>query len=118
MYRIPKKLDLSKIIGEFTTQIRVGQRDIQFALGSVAFTIESQVKLVRDGKVIGGWEVGKWPTEEFYDVMNVCVVKYEVPDDRTIVLILENNIEIHMNDDSDQHECIQISIDGDTKWII
>ncbi|MCW9027464.1 MAG: hypothetical protein OQJ80_00910 [Kangiella sp.] len=118
MYRIPKDLDLSKVIGEFATEIRVGQSDIQLALGSVTFTIESQVKLVRDGKVIGNWEFGKWPTEKFYEIMNVCVVKYEVPDERTIIIVLENNIEIHMHDDSDENECIQISINGDAKWII
>lgn len=118
MYRIPKDLDLSKVIGEFATQICVGQSDIQFSLGNVTFTIESQVKLIRDGRVIGSWKFGKWPTEKFYEVMNVCVVKYEVTNERTIILILENNIEIHMNDDTDQSECIEISINGDTKWII
>jgi hypothetical protein len=31
MYGIPKELDLSSVVGEFTTQIRVGQFDLQDA---------------------------------------------------------------------------------------
>ncbi|ACV25584.1 hypothetical protein [Kangiella koreensis] len=117
MYRIPKDLDLSKMIGEFTTQIAVGQNDIQLSFGSVTFTIESKIMIIRDGKIIGIWEGANWPTSEFYEIMNVHVVDYKVPGERTIVIVLENNMEIHMHDDSDHYECIQISIDGNVKWL-
>ena len=40
--------------------------------------------------------------------MNSDVVKWMVPNEKSIVMCLENNIEIHLNDDSDQFECMQI----------
>jgi hypothetical protein len=33
MCRVPKDLDLSPVVGEFTTQVRVGQFDLQFTFG-------------------------------------------------------------------------------------
>lgn len=119
MYRISKDLDLSKIIGQFTTQVRVGPFDLQFSFGEVHFAVQSDVDIVRNGEVIGKWQGGKWPTPQFFDVMNVNVVKYEIPNDRTIVIHLENGIEIHLTDDSDQFESMQISIQGELgQWII
>ena len=41
MYGIPKELDLSPVLGEFTTQVRVGQFDLQFTFGSVSFAVQS-----------------------------------------------------------------------------
>ncbi len=119
MYRIPKDLDLSKVIGEFTTQIRVGQFDLQFTFGKVNFAVYSQVDLVQNGEVIGSWNEGKWPDPRFYEIMNVNLVKYEVPNDRLIVLYFSNGIEMRLNDNSDQYECMQIQIEGDpNQWII
>jgi hypothetical protein len=119
MYRIPKDLDLSKIVGQFTTQVLVGQFDLQFSFGEVHFAIQSYVDLVRNGKVIGKWQEGEWPPPQFFEIMNVDVVSYEIPNDRTITIHLENGIEIHLTDDSDQFECMQISIQGDPdQWII
>ena len=119
MYRIPKDLDLSKIVGQFTTQVRVGQFDLQFSFGEVHFAVQSHVDLVRNGEVIGKWQEGEWPTPEFFGIMNAEVVRYEIPNDRTIEIHLENGIEIHLTDDSDQFECMQISIQGDPdQWII
>ena len=119
MYRIPKDLDLSTVLGEFTTQIHVGQFDLQFTFGKVNFAVQSPVSLIRKGEVIGGWEEGKWPDTQFFEIMNVNVVKCEIPNDRLIVLHFENGIEMHLIDDSDQFECMQISIHGDpNQWII
>ena len=61
MYRIPKELDLSPVVGQFTTQLRVGQFDLQFTFGKVSFGIWSPVNLFRDGKLVAHWEEGKWP---------------------------------------------------------
>jgi hypothetical protein len=119
MYRIPNDLPLSNVIGEFTTQIRVGQFDLQFTFGKVNFAISSQIDLIRNGDVIGIWDEGKWPDPQFYEIMNVNIVKCEIPHDRLIVLYFENDIEMHLKDDSDQYECMQISIEGDpTQWWI
>ena len=64
-------------------------------------------------------EEGKWPSDKFFEIMNVEVIRYDIPNDRTIIIYLNNNIEIHLKDDSDQYECIQINIEGeDGEWII
>jgi hypothetical protein len=119
MYRIPSDLNLSKVIGQTTTQILVGQFDIQFSFGEVHFAVQSGIDLVRNGETIGGWQEGEWPSPQFFEVMNVNVTKYEIPNDRTIIVYLENGVEIHLNDDSDQFECMQISIKGaPSQWII
>ena len=119
MYRIPKELDLSPVVGEFTTQVCVGQFDLQFTLGPVSFMITSPVDLFRDGKVIAHWEAGRWPEAGFYDMMNAKIRSCNVPNERLIVLEFENGIVVHLVDDSDQYECIFINFKGDpSQWII
>jgi hypothetical protein len=59
VYRVPSDLDLSAIVGQFTTQIRVGQFDVQFTFGPVNFAIQSPVGLIKDGEVIGSWREGR-----------------------------------------------------------
>lgn len=113
MYRIPKELDLSPVVGEFTTQVRVGQFDIQFTFGKVNFAVQSTVILIRDGKEIGRWEEGAWPTPAFYEIMNTGIKNFEVIGDRKIILRFENGIEMNLEDSSDQYESMQISIKGD-----
>jgi hypothetical protein len=112
MYRIPKELDLSPVVGEFTTQIRVGQFDLQFTFGVVDFAITSPVNLFRGGELIGHWEEGKWPDAAFYDIMNTEIIRCEIKTDRLIVIPFANGIEMHLTDDSDQYECIQIRFKG------
>ena len=119
MYRIPDKLDLSPVIGEFTTQLRVGQFDLQFTFGPVSFAVQSPVNLFRDGKLIAHWEEGRWPEPGFFDVMNAKVKRCEVPNDRLIVLEFDNGIAMHLEDSSDQYECMQIYFEGNpSPWII
>ena len=64
MYKIPKELDLSPVVGEFITQIRVGQFDLQFTFGPVNFAVGSPVNLFRDGKPVSplgrGQVAGTW----------------------------------------------------------
>jgi len=117
MYRIPRNLNLDIIVGNFLTQLRVGQFDLQFTIADVDFRIESEVNLFRNGECIGTWSGGNWPSPEFYETMNSDVVKCIIPDDRNIVICLENGIEIHLKDSSDQFECMQISIEGE-QWLI
>jgi hypothetical protein len=119
MYRIPKELDLSTVEGEFTTQVRVGQFDLQFTFGDVNFAVQSPVKLFRDGKLIAHWEEGKWPEAGFYDIMNTEVRRCEIVNDRLIVLKFDNGIEMHLEDSSDQYESMQINFKGNpTLWVI
>ncbi|WP_040307406.1 hypothetical protein [Agarivorans albus] len=119
MYRIPQELDLSKMVGQVTTQIRVGQFDLHFSFGDVNFAIQSPVELVRNGEVVGNWREGEWPSPEFFEVMNVEVTEYKVPNNRTIVISLAGGLEIYLSDNSDQFECMQISFEGESgAWVI
>lgn len=119
MYRIPDNIDLSPLVGEFTTQVRVGQFDLQFTFGSVSFAVQSPVNLFRDGKLVAHWEEGRWPDPGFYDIMNVEVKLCEVVNNRLIVFEFDNGIAMHLEDSSDQYECMQISFAGDSShWII
>jgi hypothetical protein len=119
MYRIPKKLDLSPAVGEFTTQIRVGQFDFQFTFGDVNFAIQSPVNMFRSGELIAHWEEGKWSDPGFYDIMNTEVIRCQIVNDRLIVIEFANGIEMHLEDDSDQYECMQLQIKGNpSPWII
>lgn len=119
MYRIPKDLDLSAVVGEFTTQVRVGQFDLQFTFGPVNFAVQSPVSLFQHGALVATWTEGKWPEPGFFDVMNSEVKRCEVVNDRLIVFEFENGLEMHLEDNSDQYESMQISIDGiPGQWII
>ena len=119
MYRIPKELNLSPVVGEFTTQLRVGQFDLQFTFGNVNFAVQSPVNLFRAGKLVAHWEEGKWPEPGFFDIMNSKVIRCEVVDNRLIVMEFENGLEMHLKDSSDQYECMQIRFDGvSSPWII
>ena len=119
MYRIPAGLDLSPVVGEFTTQVRVGQFDLQFTFGSVSFAVQSPVNLFRDGKLVAHWEEGRWPDPGLYDIMNTEIRRCEVVNDRLIVFEFENGIAMHLEDSSDQYECMQISVEGHSSpWII
>lgn len=119
MYRIPADLDLTSVVGQFTTQLRVGQFDLQFTFGRVNFAIQSPVNLFRDGKLLAHWEEGRWPEPGFYDLMNSEVRRCEVVNDRLILFEFENGITMHLEDSSDQYESMQISFEGETtQWII
>lgn len=119
MYRIPADLDLSPVVGQFTTQVRVGQFDLQFTFGPVNFVVSSPVNLFRDGKLLAHWDEGRWPDPGFYDLMNSEVRRCEVVNDRRILFEFDNGITMHLEDSSDQYECMQISFEGEqTQWII
>ncbi len=52
--------------------------------------------------------------------MNAEVIRWEVPNDRLIVLVFANGIEMHLEDESDQYESMTISFEGKPGkgWII
>src|SRR5688572_19517623 len=104
MYRIPLDLDLSGVVGQVTTQVRVGQFDIQLAFGPVRFAVQSRVGVFGDGRVVARREPGRCPDPGFYDVMTAAATRCEVLNDRLLVLELENGIAMHLVDDSDQYE--------------
>ncbi len=119
MYRIPKDLDLSAVVGQFTTQVWVGQFDLQFTFGDADFAIETPVNLFRAGELVAHWEQGKWPDPEFYAIMNTQVTRCEVIGDRSIVFEFGNGIAMHLEDSPDQYESMQIRLKGrPSPWII
>lgn len=119
MYRVPKNLDLSPMTGEFTTQIRVGQFDLQFTFGNISFIVQSPVNLFRDDRLMAHWEPGRWPDVGFYEIMNAEIIHSEVVNDSLIVIEFENHIQMHLVDNSDQYESMQIQIKGNpSPWII
>ncbi len=118
MNRIPKGLDLSQIVGEFTTQVHVGQFDLQFTFGDITFAIQSPVNLFRDGEPVAHWEEGSWPDPGFYDIMNTEIKNCEIVNEKLIVLKFKNGIEMHLEDSSDQYESMQISFKASSIQII
>ncbi len=119
MYGFPKELDLTSILGESTTQLRVGQFDLQFQFGTVSFAVQSPVCLFRDSILVASWAQGKWPAPGFYDIMNTEVKRCEILSDKILMFEFENGIEMHLRDHSDQFESMTITIDGvPNAWII
>ena len=118
MYRIPNDLDLSPVVDEILTQVRVGQFDLQFTIGDVTFSVYSPVNLYRDGKVIAHWEEGKWPEPGFYEIMNTKVIRCEVVNDSLIVFEFENGIEMHLVDDDSGYETMEIWFKGNPVPVI
>ncbi len=117
MYRIPGDLDLSAAVGEFTTQVRVGPFDLQFTFGPVNFVAQSLVQLLRGDTVVAEWEGGRWPDPGFYDILNTTVSRCDIVSDRHIEIGFENGLTMRLVDDSDQYECLLITIDGHL-WVI
>ncbi len=119
MNSIPKDLDLSPVVGEFTTQLRVGQFDLQFTLGDFNFMAWSPVNLFRAGELIAHWEECRWPDPGFYEIMNTKVIRYEVANDRLIILEFANAIEMHLEVISEDRDSLQItSVKHPSQWWI
>ncbi|PKA16405.1 hypothetical protein [Leptospira haakeii] len=119
MYQIPKNLDLSKIIGQAISQIHIGKYDFQFDLGDVHFAVQSPIKLFKDKKVIALWQEGVWPEKGFIELFNLNVINFLIPDNYTIIIQFEESLELHLYDNSDQYESMQITIKSESiSWII
>lgn len=116
MYGVPDDLDLSAVVGEFTTQIGVGQFDLQFTFGTVDFAVSSPVSLFQDGKVVAQWSEGRWPDARFFDVMNSAVLRCS-SDSKEISIELENGLSLKLVDDSDRYESMKITV-GEDLWIV
>jgi len=119
MHGFPKNLDLSAAIGQETTQFRIGPYDLQFSFGEVSFAVQSQVELWRNSPIIATWQSGEWPSAEFYKalcaaVTSVCIIDNE----RRLCIALNNGLELHILDNSDQYESLQIYVSGSMPYIV
>ena len=119
MYGIPKDLDLSKIVGQFTTQLCLGAFDLQFDFGDIHFAVQSEIKLFKAGKEQAAWEAGEWLPEGFSQLFNLEVAGISIPNTKEIVITFEGGLEMHLYDNSEQYESMHIRIKGDpTTYII
>ena len=119
MHRIPKNLDLSPVVGEFTSQIGIGPGDFQIAFGPVHFSVYSPIKVLREGEVVAKWTEGSWPTSGFYEILNAEVLSCKAINDRQIVFDFVNGLSMVLEDDTDQYESFQIIFKGESdSWII
>lgn len=66
---------------------------------------------------MGQWEEGKWPDAGFYEILNIEIAQCQIVDTRLIVISFANGIEMHLEDNSDQYESMQISFKAKL-WII
>ena len=110
MYGIPSDLNYASMIGEFTTQVCVGQFDLQLTLGDFRFIIQSSVDIFKDGIRVGGWDGASWPDAVFYDLMNVAVTGVDLTNDKTMHISFENGLVAQLIDDSDKYESMQIIV--------
>ncbi len=110
MSGFPSDLDYSSMVGELTTQVCVGQFDIQFSLGDFRFIVQSPINLTRDGISVGGWDAASWPDSAFYDLMNLAVTNVDLLDSRTMRIAFENGLVAELADDSDRYETMQIVV--------
>ena len=119
MYGIPEDLDLSPIVGEYTTQIHVGAYDLQFELGDVCFNVQSELKLFKEGAHIATWKPGIWPPKELYELFNLEVEGVSIPNSKEIAISFKRGLSAHLYDNSEQYESMIISIKGtDADYII
>ncbi len=118
MYRIPPSLDLSAVVGQATSQVCVGQFDVQFRFGAVSFTVESPIRLFRGGRQVAHWTPAQWPEAGFRDILNQNVARCDIVGDRRIVIRFEDGLEMWLEDSSDQYESMQIHFAGNRAPII
>jgi len=74
---------------------------------------DGKLRSFRDAKLVAHWEEGKWPDPGFYNILNAEVRRCEVVNDRLIVFEFDNGVEMHLEDNLDQYESMQIAFEGD-----
>jgi hypothetical protein len=75
------------------------------------------VQLLRDEKFVAESDEGRWPDPGFFDIMNTAVCRCETVDDRHIEIQFENGLTMRLVADSDQYECLLITVNGNL-WVI
>jgi hypothetical protein len=108
MYGFSSDLNLAAVVGQEITQFCVGPYDLQFSFGKVRFAVQSQMELKRDGSLIAAWQGGEWPGAGFYEAFCVPAVSAHLMDERRLCITLENGLELHILDNSEQYESLLI----------
>jgi hypothetical protein len=115
MYGVPKDLNLTKALGSSITRIGIGKYDIHFNIGDVDFSIQSSVKLFKNRILIATWKEGDWLEKKFQELFNIDLINYTIPDDHTLILEFDENIELYLIEDDMPYESMQISIKGEQR---
>ena len=110
MYGFPTDLDLEPLLGKLTTQLCVGQFDLQFTLGDYRFVVQGGMDLFRDGVLVASYRAVSWPDPEFYNLMNVEVSAASFRDSKTLAIAFGGGIEAHLLDTSNRYESCQILV--------
>lgn len=110
MYRFPKDLDLSSMVGASLQQICIGPSNVQFGFThGIRITLESKATILRSGKLATSWDHEKgWSGCEFQQLMNKRVVGYSVIDEKLMEIMFSDEWVVHFFDDSDGYESLQI----------
>ena len=114
MYGVPLDLDLQSIIGNDLNLVGLGKYDVQlnFDGSGVKICIQGDITLMEDKQVIAVWnEKGHWSSLAFQKLLNATVEGYAVPIKRLLEISFKNNLILHLHDNSDQYETMQIYFD-------
>lgn len=109
---IPKELDISGVVGEITTQICVSEYDIQFTIGKIWFKVYCPIKVIENGVVVEKWNGKHWPGEAFGKILNVNVVRCELPNLDLIAIHFENATELQILPTEGSSECLSVGGEG------
>ena len=115
MYRFASDLNLDDLVGSEIQQICLGPFDVQFRFGSdTCIAVQGRVTLVAAGDVMCEWTVlGGWSNGEFQRLFNCSIETYAVLNDRLLEIGFQGGLALHLHDDSDQFESLQIYLKGD-----
>jgi hypothetical protein len=121
MYRIPKYLDIKKIIGCKLSLLGLGAYDVQlnFDGSGIKICIQGIISLIESNKLIARWgEDAGWSSLDFQKILNATVVGFDIPNDKLLQIIFENNLMLQLHDDSEQYEAMQIYFNDPARSII
>ena len=110
MYRFPKDLDLSFLVGAHIPQLRFGIGDVQLMFSChLHICIQSEIDIFLGDIVIANWVQGTlWSSLDFQKIYNKDVLRVYLLNDQILEIQLEDNLSIRIYDKSDHYESLQI----------
>jgi len=109
MYGMPRDLDLQCIVGCDLNQISLGRYDVQFVFGKTTIAVQSRASCKAGGEVVATWTEGAgWDQLAYQGLLNATVQAYVVLDGKALQIEFSNGFELHLYDDSDRFETMQI----------
>jgi hypothetical protein len=120
MYRVPASLDLTNLIGSGLSHIQLGRHQVQFHFESgTVIRVQSRISILRGGSIICAWEeTSGWTNASFQDLLAGPVSGFSIPNDRLIEILFPGDLCMHLHDDSDQYESMQISRGDEADMVV